>query len=502
MQSISLLSLGVVLALGAAGTGPAYGQSSQELKVLQKRLNDLEAKTNRLESENEKLLNGAVTTTSDASKIKLSGPITELKLSGDLGLRYQWDNAQNQYYVNSKGELAHEHGENRSRFRYRLRLNVDFKLKDNWFGGFGLASNQYPDSGYTTFDQGFANDPIYISRAFVGWNAADWLTLIAGKQRNPFYRSDLTWDSNINPTGVVEVIEFHKLFGWGGVEEETVTSEDGKTVVSTTTKAVASPFELTLVAGQLYFDDNNEYNLYRANNRDALIFEQQLIATYRFNKKTSLTLAPAYFAYNGTKVNPDNVAPFSKTNSGLPLWVGETEGLSILEVPGDFTFNVAGAPVKLLWDVTYNFDGKERAEKIYGLTGAPIPITDSAGTVTRYLNGATHNSRDNLAWLVGFQIGENKKKHDWSVFLTYREVGLAAVDPNINEGTWGASRTNLRGWKGGVAYNFTDSVVAAATYYQADNLRKDLYGGNATGGAKVANLNNHQIFQFDLNVKF
>ena len=76
------------------------------------------------------------------------------------------------------------------------------------------------------------------------------------------------------------------------------------------------------------------------------------------------------------------------------------------------------------------------------------------------------------------------------------------MDPNINEGTWGSSRTNLRGIKGSVAYNFTDFVVGSVTYMQADNIRKDLYGGQATGGAKVANINSSQILQFDLNVKF
>ncbi len=501
MKRLPILSVGLALALGA---GHAHGQSAQEFEALKKRLNQLESKTSRLEEENKQLLNGSILdkTPSAADKIKLTGPIKELSLYGDIGLRYQWDNSQQQYYVNPKGQIVNENGEQRSRWRFRLRLNADFKLSDNWFGGVGLASNQTPDSGYTTWDGGFQNYGIYISRAFVGWNAGDWGTVIGGKQANPFYTTDLVWDSNINPSGVVEQIKFHKLFGWGSSKEEVVTSTDGKTVATSRSSSSDSPFELTLVAGQLFFDDNNEYNLYSDNKTDAYIFEQQLIASYKFNKDVRATIAPAYLAYNAAKAGPNNVAPFSKNNDGLPAWVGETRDLSILQVPGDVTFKVFGKKTKFIWDFTYNFQGKDRAAEVYGLTGAPIAIKDSSGKTTRLLPGATHSSQDDFAYLVGIQIGENKKKNDWSIFLNYRQVGLTALDPNINEGTWGSSRTNLRGFKGGIAYNFTDFAVAALTYYNADNIRKDLYGGQATGGAKVANFNSSQIIQFDLNVKF
>ena len=227
-----------------------------------------------------------------------------------------------------------------------------------------------------------------------------------------------------------------------------------------------------------------------------------MIASYKFNKDVKATVAPAFLAYNAAKAAPVNTAPFSKTTDGLPAWVGETRDLAILQVPGDVTFRVFGQKTKFLWDFSYNLDGAKRASDVYGLDGSPIALKDSAGVVTGYVPTATHSSRDDLAFLVGLQIGENKKKGDWTVFVNYREVGLTSVDPNINEGTWGSSRTNLRGWKAGVAYNFTDAVVGAVTYYQADNIRKNLYGGQATGGAKVADLNSSQIVQVDLNVKF
>lgn len=509
MKPTNLLTLGVAALTLSAGA--AHGETS-ELAALKKRLNALEAKTAKLEQENKKLLDSPVVTKveSSADKIKLSGPIKELSLYGDLGLRYQWDNSQNVYY-NHKGHLGHDHGEQKSRFRYRLRLSADFKLSDNWFGGVQLATNQFPDSGFQTYTSGFANQNIYLSKAFVGWKATDWATFIAGKQNNPFYSTELVWDGQLNPSGVVERIAFHKLFGGSVQEEITGYTKDGKPIVASRTTSYETPWELSLVAGQFFFHDNDEYNYGYKSNRDAYLFVEQLIGTYKFNKDVSVTVAPAFLTYNGADASPVNVHPFpnaSYSNLAYPH-IGNTGYLKILDVPGDVTFKLFNKRVKAYWDFTYNFDGKQRAEKIYLLNGqslylnedGKVSTTETGSSVTE-LKGGRHSSKDNFAFLVGLQVGQNRKKNDWSAFVNYRQVGLAAVDPNLNEGTWGGSRTNLKGWKAGVAYNFTDSVVASVTYYYADALRKNLYGVNTTEGAKLANFRKNEIIQVDLNVKF
>jgi len=60
----------------------------------------------------------------------------------------------------------------------------------------------------------------------------------------------------------------------------------------------------------------------------------------------------------------------------------------------------------------------------------------------------------------------------------------------------------MQGVKAGVAYSFADFCVANITYFNAWNLRKDLIGGQATGGQKIASMNEVGIVQVDLNVKF
>ncbi|MEI7776032.1 MAG: putative porin, partial [Verrucomicrobiota bacterium] len=106
-----------------------------------------------------------------------------------------------------------------------------------------------------------------------------------------------------------------------------------------------------------------------------------------------------------------------------------------------------------------------------------------------------------LAYLVGFQIGENKKKGDWSLLANYRQVGLSAVDPQINDSDWALSQTNMAGFKVGFFYNIGDATTLGSSFYTADNLRSDLGGGaNTYGPGSVSN--SVKVLQVDLSVKF
>ena len=493
MKFPKTLVAGLVLVLGTAF---AHGQESNALVNALVRKNILTAQ------EAEDIRADLVKESSSADKLKISGPVSQLSLYGDLRLRYQYWNIDPQFDPKApSGDPGH--GNQGSRLNFRLRLSGDYKLGDNWFGGVQLTTAQTPDTGSQTFDGGFMNYPIYISRAYAGWtNDANWLTIVGGKQPNPFYASDMMWDPNINPSGFVEQVKFHNLFSR---DKETVTrSADGK-AISSTEAPVDRRWELTFTAGQFAFCDNDE-SAPAGRNTDAFLFEEQVIFAYKFSKDVKLTVAPAYFTYNAAAIgNAVNTEPFSQANDGLPPGIGETRDLSIIEVPGDITFKPAGVKTKFLWDVTYNTMGAKRTRDIYGINGGIEDITQTTGTVTTvigHFQRANHSSQDDSAFQVGFLFGQNVKAGDWSLLTTYRQVGVAATDPNINCSDYALSRLNVKGWKISGAYNVTDAFIAQITYFQADNLRSDLIGGQATGGSKIADGNSIQLLTVDLNVKF
>jgi hypothetical protein len=395
----------------------------------------------------------------NAGKLQLGNSITSLKLYGDIRLRYQYDSKEAQ-----TANVAHDN--QRSRERIRLRLGADFTLAGGFFGGVGLQTGQSADSAnqtvndYSDSSEGFNNYNIYISKAFFGWSN-DYLTLIGGKQANPFYTTDLVWDSDINPVGAVEKFDIIKA----------IANLNGSSEIQS-----ECPLGLSFVAGQFAYADNTEYATTSGStsNLDAWLFDTQLIASYKFTPTVKLTVAPGYMTYVTGGLSTPTVK-YSET----PLTGKDAaRDLSVITVPGDISFKVAGIKTKILWDFAYNTQGEDRASEVYKVT--------SYG----------HSGRDDIAWLAGIQLGENKKAGDWSILANYRQTGLDAVDPNLADSDFALGYLNMQGIKVGVNYNIADAVVAGITYYDAWNLRSDLVQST------VASVNSVQIVQVDLNIKF
>jgi Putative porin len=429
-----------------------------------------------------------------AGKINLSTPLTELKLSGDLRLRYQWDDKDEQApsVDATNPNLTANNDVQRSRWRFRLRLNADFKLLNDIFGGVQLVTAQAADSDNQTFEDGFSDYDIYISRAYLGWHATDWLTLIGGKQPNPFYTTDLVWDADINPTGAVEIIRFHKMhFGGGEAVATGGYSKDGKSYVEAG-PAIPSErdWELTLNLGQFIYDDNPESAFDNDAADNAYLFVGQLVGSYDFGD-VQVTLAPGFMFFNAADV----AAAFTINENEFTAATGvsgETRDLFIVTAPGEVAFKFGEIPLKLYWDFAYNTNGEERAEDIYGL----LSIGPDGELIT------SHADEDDFAFLAGIQVGQNKIKGDWSINANYRQTGIAAVDPNLNDSDFALGELNTRGFKLSAFVNLTDFMIFGVSYYYAWNLRDNLIGGHATGGERIADSNVIQIIQVDLNMKF
>ncbi len=443
------------------------------------------------------------------NKIKLSNSVSELRIYGDLRARYQYSNSQSQEFVPQyrfvrdpdyfysghsvdKPRTSIPHGDQQSTWLYRLRLGADIKLGEHWFGGLELSTNPSSDNSDAVAGNDFGKFGIYISKAYIGYSPADWLTLTIGKTANPFYTTDLVWDPDINPTGLYERFSFHDL--WGA---HSAAPADGKS------SPAVRPWTLDLVAGQLIYKNHNEgyylgdygydsgniVNDYHATphdeTTDAYVFETQLIGSLQVGK-VAFTFAPAWLVENASLTeDASNTVSF-----------GSNRNLSLILAPGDISFHLGGLKTKILWDFAYNTQGAGRYNDVYGL-GYEV---DAKG---RKIN--THSAQDDIAWLAGIQFGENKKRGDLSLAVNYRQTGISSVDPNLNDSDFALGYLNMQGYKISVAYNLTDFAMFQVSWFDAWNFRKNLLGGAATsfsiyGG--VANANQVQVLQVDLNLSF
>lgn len=459
-STVQLMALGLVGSFAATAAAQDSGALIDAL-VRKGVLKDQEAEQIRTQLSRDYAAN------TPAGKLNLSSSVKELKLSGDVRLRFQHDISQVQANdLKADGtagtpSVASSNDAQRDRYRLRLRVNADYKLNDNFYAGFGLQTTQNNDSGNQTMGDGnyHQNYSIFINKAFIGWTPVPGVTVVGGKQVNPFYTTDVVWDADINPSGFVQRVDLHKILELGG-------------------------FEVSLVAGQFVVSDSTtEKDKSSESNRDAFTYQAQVQLGIPVGDVAKVTIAPGFYWTNGAKINGDGGGEYNSTKWSA-TGANQLDGMKILLVPGDVSFKLGSLPAKFQWDFAYNRDGADRGRMYAANVATFVP-----------------SSQDNMAYLAGFQVGENKKKGDWSALVNYRQVGLAAVDPNINDSDWSLSYTNMAGYKAGFFYNLGDATTVGATYYQGNNLRKDL-GGNVFKYGPGSQMNSVQVLQVDVNVKF
>ncbi|MEQ1862319.1 MAG: putative porin [Chthoniobacteraceae bacterium] len=491
-----------VIAAFAVSVAPfAHADESDILlKVLVRKgvLTEGEATTVRAEVAKEKAKEAKVAAAKAAavlpaeSKFDLSKPLEKLKLYGDLRLRYQYDATDAQFepgvgvHSDRNEKDRSSSGTQDGRFRFRLRLNADYQFTDNLFAGVELQTGQVSDSGNQNFENGFSDYDIFISRAYMGWEPTKGVMLVGGKMPGYFYNTNMMWDGDLNPTGVFESIAFHKL---GEEQFDEGLDKDGKKML----KPVEKPWELTLNAGQFVFDNNLEANFDNDSSTDAWLFYTQFVGSYKFDNGVKATIAPGYLTYiNGSLSDVGNKGAFNDNR----FVSGATRNLNLLLLPGDISFKLGGLKTRFYWDFSYNIEGRKRVEDVYNLVELASPENDPDDLRKK------HSNVDDIAFLTGIKFGDNRKRGDWSMSFDYRQQGVGAIDPNLNDSDIFGSQLGLRGFTATGLYNINDFLTVGLLYSYGWNIRQDLSGGEATGGNSIANTNDVHTAIFDLQIKF
>ena len=378
-----------------------------------------------------------------AGKLNLSSSIVDFKLSGDMRLRYEYNNQAPE--IAAGGFLLNNET---SRQRFRFRLNGDVTLQKGWTTGFALESGQASDSANQTFTNMADDYGVFLARAYVGWQPNLNWAFVLGKQKNIMYTTDLRWDADINPQGVSEI---YKRF---------IGAKD--------------TFEVRAMQHDMI--DRTEANNAGPLHRDGWMFENQLVYTHWFAPDN---LSSAIFALGFNKYSQSTLLAGEALNSSA--FIGSLRKQDFVTFAGEVNWaNIrgAGTAFKLYWDSSYNTTAASRAYKIYNLNPALF-------------------SKGGTAWLagVGYSYGTGKVQGDYSIKLDYREVGITATDPNLNDSDWGFSKTNQKGFELTTVYNLTDFATFGIKYFDTQIVQKGLTFA-------LGNLDHSQELLVDLVVKF
>jgi len=426
-----------------------------------------------------------------AEKWKLFPAITELELFGDMRLRYEYRGGRL-----PDDDPSHPNDwQERERERYRVRLGLHGTVLDDWFFGIRLETGTNPRSTNVTFGDDSSNGPfaknsdgINVGQAYLGYKGFPGITLTGGRMPNPFVTTRLVWDDDINPEGLAEQWKHTFVFGESAPPPSSY-STDGKAVAPPPPSEPFLKLDLFVNFGQFVYDDANPENPIGPRptttqpitgehqlvpNHDAFLLGWQAGARFEFPRILYFQFAPTLYNYTG------NGDTFNIYFSGDPG--GNQTGINsllVFDMPMELGWKLWNIPMRVFGDFAVNFEGDERA--------------DAAGH--------PGEGDQRYAYEIGLGIGQLKKKHDWQIEAWWQHTDQYALDPNLVDNDLFDSRVNMKGVVVRAGYMLSDAVVFNLTYAYGWRIDNAL-GTGGVGDIGINPLDQYQIFQADLNVKF
>ena len=451
-----------------------------DLLVRKKVISDQEAEEVRAELSKE-----AASTA--AGKWKLSTPINEIELYGDTRVRYEYRGGR----LPSNDPTNPNDWQERERYRYRVRIGLRGTLADDWFFGLRLETSTNPRSTNVTFgDDSGVNGPfskdsdrISVGQAYLGYKGFHDFTLTAGRMPNPLVNTSMVWDDDINPEGLAEQWKhtFNVNFGGGAAQPVQSYSKDGKSVA--TTEPAAEPFKLKIDVfanlAQFIYDDTNPNNPIGPQPNgvplsDAFMLAWQVGARFTFPNNVYFQLAPTLYNYTGTGQH------FSAAFSGDPN--GNQTGIDhllVYDMPMEVGWKIGDLPMRIFGDFAVNLEADDRAK----------------------LAGHPDKDDQRYAYLIGAAIGQLKAKKDWEIRAWWQHAEQFSLDPNLVDSDIIDSRVNVEGVAIKAGYALADAIFFNLTYAYGWRI-DDALGTGGVGDIGINPLDQYQLFQADLSVKF
>ncbi len=276
---------------------------------------------------------------------------------------------------------------------------------------------------------------------------------------------------------------------------------------------------------------------------NTFMYAEQAGFKYKFDDNTFFKAAATFYTYSGTQsASATSVAglyssaplnltganqspsyfngPFVGAASAPTTNVSGINDLAILEIPAEFDFKAWNIPMRFFSAFAYNFEADPRADQargaIEGINGnASVGNVGVTGTGTLAGNPALVNSPtfqgvltsgkgflNQVAYQVGYEAGQLKRKGDWDAKLYWQSTGYYAVDPNLVDADIFNAATNLQGAVASVSYNWTDGLTSTVRYAYASQVNDKLATPNVNQDLQLGTIDHYNLLQADLMWKF
>lgn len=364
------------------------------------------------------------------SGFKLPDWVNKITPYGDLRLRHdtQWTEK-----ADTAGVTTQDNTRNRERFR--LRAGLDVQTSETTKMGFGLASGDgMQNTTNQSFDGHGRGKDIFIDLAYAKWDPCNYFTVQGGKHKNHLFTTPLVWDGDVNPEGLAETFKY----------------------------SISDNITLFSNLGQWVLEEQS------STNDDPWLLAYQLGTTIVPADTVQIDVAASYYDFmkmDRIKHDDDDIdddETFIGYNNGSQQMVFDDQGrllneFGVLELQAKAKFKgILPVPFSIFGSYITNLDAD-----MDELTGKGVAYTDTNPADLLSYGG---DDRD-MGWLIGFDLGNKKKKGDWYFEYWYQVLEDYAFPAVFVDSDFHSGGTNNKGHKIHARYLFTDQISAQASGY-------------------------------------
>ena len=396
-----------------------------------------------------------------AAKLSVSDAVDNATLYGDIRVRGEYRDGT----TPTVGAVAGQKTK-LTRDRYKVTLGVKTESGDFYtdlaiaMGAKGRSDNADFGTVTGTTNEVDAKQGLFVKTAMIGYKATDWLTLEAGRMKNPLYTTPMVWDADLNVEGLAEKVNY---------------------------KLNYTDMFFTAVQSQYLGTRKVVNNIPAASTGTSELLAFQGGAKYTFDDKTTAKAALTYTTYT-RNVTATNFG----TGVGSAGNFNAVNDLDTIEIPAEVNYMATNSiGVRLFGDYVYNTSADDRANN------SKLTTTGSSGS-------------DDTAWMLGVMVGSandlksfeaNKMvKGDWSARLWYQDVGVWSTDANLVDSDFMDGRVNVKGTTFKAQYNVQENVAINFAYGHGTKKNNVFY---AMGSSDISgDLKKYNLMQLDLTYKF
>lgn len=384
---------------------------------------------------------------------------------------------------------------------FRLRFGLQARVTDQVTAVFrlGTGNNDSPVSENQILGGEFDKKNIWLDQAYVDIHPRDWVSVVLGRAKNPFYSTEVIWDPDLNFDGIYATLDSRERFGKLGLQ------------------AIGGAFPVQFGDPDFPLRQTNQTRKARQENR--WLYAAQLNANYRVVKDLGVKFGTAFYYYQNLQGRPSSpcqtflvgtecdtdplrpiflqkgntlfalrnvVGPPGQADFSQPQFVGLTFDYRILDIGTDVTWRFDSKNVVIVGgDYLRNLGLKRRnvCKTFAGFQGAPATsrppinnIDDGAPACAGPGPNAGFNG-GGTAWEVRALVGRPDPRTftdwrlgDWSVLAKYKYIESDAVLDAFNDSDFALGGTNAQGFVVQGTMGLYRGLAARARYLSTNEI--------------------------------